>query len=112
MDNPLLHIERTVVVSLLESEKYDLPYKDIDEKVFYHPFHRWMAKQIKKAKSEGIALDLLRALVEEKLDGSKWEQPYLELIATQPMYAWEQYYKHLRAKKIARDAARLFNGGA
>ena len=110
-DNPLLHIERTVIVSLLEGEKYNLPYKDIDEQVFTHPFHKWMVRQIKKAKAKGVPLDLLRAIVEEKLDGSKWEQPYIEMIATLPMVSWEMYYKHLRAKKIARDAAKLFAGG-
>ena len=111
LDNPLLHIERTVIVSLLESEKCNITYKDVDEDVFIHPFHKWMVRQIKKAKANGIPLDLLRAIVEEKLDGSKWEQPYIEMIATLPMTSWEMYYKHLKAKKIQRDAAMLFAGG-
>ena len=105
--NPLLHIERAVVVSLYESEDYNLPYSDVDENVFTHPMHKWLVKQIKKAKDENIPLGLLRARLEEKLDGSEWEGAYLDLISTNPLYNWKQYYIELRAKYAQRKVKKL-----
>jgi len=106
--NAQIYIERAVLISLYESEKYNLPYRVIDVGVFMLPLHKWLIRQIKKAKKNGIPLDLLRAKIEEKIAGSKWESDYLELIATNPLSNWQLYYSELKAKKIERETKRLF----
>ncbi len=106
--NAQIYIERAVLISLYESEKYNLPYKDIDEDVFVFPPHKWLIRQIKKAKKNGIPLDLLRVKIEEKMAGSEWENAYLELIATNPLSNWQLYYSELKARKIEREAKKLF----
>ena len=79
-----LSIERAILSSYIYQYHFNTGFNiKLDPNDFKSKFHRWLIKQLNKYQRSDPML--IVDAIEKKLEGSKWEDEYLEVLASNPL---------------------------